>query len=210
MDTTSVRVSVINAYDDIAEAYWSAYQEADEADWGYWEDFLIACKGKKVLDMGCGTGDATVYMYKRGINVCGMDLSDGMLRMATKNSDDIFWIKGDVCNCPFPDKSFDGIVLSYTINHLNKEMCDQTFKEINRLLRDEGYLLVAYHVGEGEELVVEPLNPSLKIYYRYYTRDYISELLPGFRLISYNQRESLNPEELLNDKAFSVYKKVVK
>ena len=209
MDINDIKRSVISAYDDIAEAYWEAYQEADEADWVHWEQFVVACNQKKVLDMGCGTGDATIYLKKRGINACGIDLSDGMLKMAQKNSDDIIWIKGDICNCPFPDKSFYGIVLSYTINHLNIEMAKMVFSEIERLLQDCGYLLIAYHVGEGEEYITEPLNTSLRIYYHYYTSDVISRLLPGFKLVSHYQRKSLNPEELDNDKAFSVYKREV-
>lgn len=50
MDTNEIKNSVIAAYDDIAEAYWEAYQEADEADWKYWEKFVVACKNKKVLE----------------------------------------------------------------------------------------------------------------------------------------------------------------
>ena len=160
--------------------------------------------------MGCGTGDATIYLKKRGINACGIDLSDGMLKMALKNSNDIFWIKGDITNCPFPDKSFYGIVLSYTINHLNLDMIELAIKEVNRLLENDGYLLVAYHVGEGEEYITEPLNPTLKIYYHYYTNELLKKLLLDYELISYHQRSSLGVDELLNDKAFAVYRRVVR
>ncbi len=45
---------------------------------------LGTMKGKKILDIGCGLGEASVYFARRGAKVSAMDLSGAMLSVAQK------------------------------------------------------------------------------------------------------------------------------
>ncbi|RDI44035.1 class I SAM-dependent DNA methyltransferase [Falsibacillus pallidus] len=44
-------------------------------------------QGKKVLDLGCGTGELTVGLAELGYDVTGVDLSDDMLMVAREKAD---------------------------------------------------------------------------------------------------------------------------
>lgn len=61
----------------------------------YYNDILCGMtNGKKLLDMGCGTGNLTVRMARLGFDVIGQDASSEMLAQAAAKSDglDICWI----------------------------------------------------------------------------------------------------------------------
>lgn len=207
MDTITVKKIVKNAYSKIAEVYQESYSEIDVLDWQYWETFISSCMGQKVLDMGCGTGDATKYLMKRGLVSCGIDFSTEMLNVAKAQDNPIIWVQGDVCNCPFPDHSFNGIIISYTINHLNEEMLYRLKNEVDRLLVEKGKLLVVYHVGIGEEIRNDPLDDSLSIYYHYFQKEDLDKVFFDYETIDFYQRKSIDPTELTNDKAIITYTK---
>ncbi|WP_226039109.1 methyltransferase domain-containing protein [Natrinema sp. DC36] len=72
--------------------------------------------GNRVLDVGCGTGNAALTARRAGANVVGLDLAHGMLELARDNAslaaeDDIGWLTGDAEALPVPDDAFD-VVLS--------------------------------------------------------------------------------------------------
>lgn len=55
----------------------------------------ILCKmtsGKRLLDMGCGTGSLTVRLAERGFKVIGQDASTEMLSVAAGKSSEVMWI----------------------------------------------------------------------------------------------------------------------
>lgn len=205
MDTVIVKDLVKNAYAKIAESYQESYSEIDWQDWQHWETFISACVGQKVLDMGCGTGDATKYLLKKGIFPCGIDFSDEMLNIAKTQDNSIIWVRGDVCDCPFPDHTFKGIIASYTINHMNGQMLYRLKEEIDRLLVDNGMLLVVYHVGKNDEIRNDPLDDSLLIYYHYFQKVDLDKVFFNYETVDFYQRKSMNPSELINDKAMITY-----
>lgn len=205
METNQVREVVKGAYSKIARFYQNSYEKINESDWAYWDTFASACIGEKVLDMGCGIGDATRFMLKKGIFPCGLDFSEEMLNIAKKQKNEIIWVKGDICNCPFPDHSFKGIVISYTINHLSDEMLLQLKMEVDRLLVNNGILLLVYHVGKGEEVRTDPIDDSVSIYFHYYQKEELDKLFSNYEKINFYQRCSIDKAELTNDKAIATY-----
>lgn len=55
----------------------------------------ILCKmtsGKRLLDMGCGTGSLSVRLAERGFDVIGQDASPEMLSVAAGKSSEVMWI----------------------------------------------------------------------------------------------------------------------
>jgi ubiquinone/menaquinone biosynthesis C-methylase UbiE len=68
--------------------------------------------GERLLDVGCGTGivarTAAARMGAAG-RVTGLDLNDGMLRVARRLGPGIEWRQGDALALPFADGAFDAV-----------------------------------------------------------------------------------------------------
>jgi ubiquinone/menaquinone biosynthesis C-methylase UbiE len=74
--------------------------------------------GNRVLDVGCGTGNAALTARRAGADVVGVDVTRPMLDLARDGAglagyDDIHWVAGDAEALPFPDAAFDVVVSSF-------------------------------------------------------------------------------------------------
>jgi len=96
--------------------------------------------GKKVLDLGCGTGRMTENLKKFSADVTGCDISEKMLNIAQKKMKNVNFVHADVYSLPFEDNSFDMVIASFLIVHL--KYLDDAFSEVNRILRDDGEFLL--------------------------------------------------------------------
>ena len=69
--------------------------------------------GMDVLDVGCGTGNATIPAARGGARVTGLDLSPDLLAIARERASDamveVEWVEGDAQELPFEDASFDRV-----------------------------------------------------------------------------------------------------
>ncbi len=198
---------VISAYNSIADAYADAYSENDEVDFKYFNYFIDNLPGKRILDMGCGVGANSNFLIQKGFQVIGIDASENMLNNARKLYPDLTFENQNILTISYPNNSFDGIVLAYVIEHFNNEGLLKLRDEITRLLRDGGLLFITSHEGNSEEILSDPLDENISIYYNFLTSDKIDSLFSDFQRVSYYSRPSYGPEEFLNDKVFITYQK---
>ncbi len=96
--------------------------------------------GRRVLDLGCGAGEAAVYFAKRGALVTAADSSLGMLeatrRVAGRHGVAVETVRADCGGrLPFPDESFD---LVYAANLLHHVDVGRTAAEASRILKPGG------------------------------------------------------------------------
>ena len=102
----------------------------------------IAC------DLGCGPGHIARYLHGRGIQVCGMDLSAGMVERARRLNPGIEFNQGDMRTLPVRDNTWAGIAAFYAIVHLPLPDLDRSLREMMRVLAPGGRLLLSFHIGE--------------------------------------------------------------
>lgn len=95
--------------------------------------------GKQYLDIGCGTGNYTVALEKKGLQFTGVDPSEVMLNEAKQRSKTINWLQGAAENIPCKDESFDGALGSLTLHHWKN--VGQGFKELFRVLKPKSKLV---------------------------------------------------------------------
>jgi SAM-dependent methyltransferase len=101
-----------------------------------------------VCDMGCGPGHVARYLHNRGVEVCGVDLSPGMVAEARRLNPCIPFQEADLRALAVEDGTWAGIVAFYVIIHIPRDALVPALRELARVLRPGGMLLVAFHVGE--------------------------------------------------------------
>lgn len=74
-------------------------------------DFVMRFSPASVLDAGCGTGRVGRELAKRGVDVVGVDLDDGMLATARRKAPSIAWHCADLSSIDL-GRTFDVIVLA--------------------------------------------------------------------------------------------------
>jgi len=96
-------------------------------------------KSKKILEIGCGCGEASVYFAKQGAEVFATDISQGMvdltLNVASYHN---VTINGKACpadSLPFEDNTFDIVYAANVLHHVD---FDLTLDEIKRVLKPDG------------------------------------------------------------------------
>lgn len=96
--------------------------------------------GKKVLDIGCGTGWSTEQFARIGAEVSAIDLTEKAIEL-TKKRFAIYNLKadirvGDAENMPYPDGTFDYILAWGVLMHTPDT--EKTISEIYRVLKPGG------------------------------------------------------------------------
>ena len=141
---------VEGAYDAVAEAYEDAI--ADELDRKPFDrellDGLAARMSGTVADIGCGPAHVGRYLFDRGVDVVGVDLSEGMLDVARRRNPEMRFEKADVNQLPFADDELGGAVAFYSLIHLDD--IAPALRELHRAITSGGVLCIAGHGGEGD------------------------------------------------------------
>ena len=78
------------------------------------------CEGS-TLDIGCANGDSTAIMkrHNTSLDLTGLELTDWGYQEAIKNHPELRFVQGDAKELPFPDQSFDTVVLDHIIEHFS-------------------------------------------------------------------------------------------
>ena len=193
-DSRSKGEQVQQMFDNIAPAYDFMNRAMTFGLDRAWLKALLreAAKGEPVdvLDLATGTGDVALALRRRlpGANICGLDLSEGMLEIARRKNEranaGITFIQGDCLATGLPDSSADLITIAYGVR--NFQDLQAGYREMARVLRPGGKLCVLE--------LAQPANPVLKAGYRAYT----STLIPlAGRLMSKDSRAySYQPESV--------------
>jgi len=97
-------------------------------------------KGKKVLDVGCGTGTISNILYEFGADVYAFDQSINSVNSVKKNYPNIKVKQGDALNNPFKDDEFDLVVSIGVLHHTPN--CYKGFQECARVTKPGGHMLI--------------------------------------------------------------------
>ncbi len=103
-------------------------------------------KGERVLDIGCADGAMMIYCGLLGAEIYGIDLSSDFVEKANRSLGK-FGIRGtavlgDAKRIDFPENYFDKVVSSDFFEHLNSPDNISVLKEIKRVLKPGGVIIV--------------------------------------------------------------------
>jgi len=117
--------------------YWET--EAGQLRWKRRIEMLLAHiqTDMDVLEVGCGVGYFTKEMAKTKASIVAIDISPDLLSVAKeflRNTNVVFKVD-NAYDLSFPDRSFNTIIGSSVLHHLD---VDQALKEFHRVLRPGG------------------------------------------------------------------------
>ncbi|HEV2495899.1 MAG TPA: class I SAM-dependent methyltransferase [Terriglobia bacterium] len=99
------------------------------------------CFGKDVLEVGCGAGQGLGYLAKRARRVVGGDCTHAnLLRAQEYYAERANLVRLDAHDLPFPDASFDVLLLFETVYYLREP--GEFLAESRRVLRRNGVLII--------------------------------------------------------------------
>ena len=99
--------------------------------------------GMRVLDIGCGRGE-------HGADAVGIDYAKDAIKLAKilkskqskKLASKMSFYEMDAKRLAFKTSSFDAVILTDVVEHLYPEELDKVFKEIKRILKKDGKVII--------------------------------------------------------------------
>lgn len=121
-----------------------------------------------ICDLGCGPGQIARYLHRQGVRALGVDLSPKMVAEAQRLNSEIHFHQGDMLGLPDADDSWGGIAAFYCIIHIPPEHIVDALREMRRVLKPGGVLLLTFHIGAEikhlDEWWEKPVNLDFAFY----------------------------------------------
>lgn len=121
-----------------------------------------------VVDLGCGSGNATFMIASRAKRVIGLDISDSALRFCNKRKgkngfDNVEFRKIKKDKLPLSPGIADCVIFSEVIEHLEINKYSRILKQISRILKPNGKLFITTPNYRSPWPIVEFVIDSLNL-----------------------------------------------
>ena len=147
--------------------------------WSRWRclsfDFM---KGKKILEIGFGTGALQIELARRGYESYGLEYSSDMQKITSKKIDrdalQSHRVQADGMRMPFEHKSFDSLIATFPEQYIAQP---ETLKECYRILKDDGVVVI---IGRWIELRSRILQACCPVFFRRPSEQEVNKLKQNF------------------------------
>ncbi len=145
-----------------------------------------------------------------GWDVCGIDLSEGMINIAKHKNPDIEFIKGDMLDLELKEESLGGAILYYSIVHFTLEEVEKVFKKLWEILEDNWVVFMAFHVGDKVLHMDSLFDEKVEIDYMFFDTDKIVNILNKnkYRVIEAITRYPYENHEYASKKGYIICQKI--
>lgn len=160
-------------YDRKADYYAQRFANRDQPGL---DAFIAALpRGARVLDLGCGPGDAAARMQAAGLSVDALDGSEAMVALARDRG---VSARLAFFSDPLEAGAYYGVWASFSLLHAPRRDMPAHLAAVHAALVPDGLFVVGLKTGTGEA------RDALGRRYTYYTEPEISQLLldAGFRV----------------------------
>lgn len=124
--------------------------------WKEHANYKILCNMQHLIenavcaDLGCNHGSCTILLHELNpLHVDGYDINKEALQVAQQTASDYSvlhktnFIQADLTNIPSEDEQYNIIVSFHTLEHIYECDVDDVVKEMNRILKPQGYVLIS-------------------------------------------------------------------
>lgn len=109
-------------------------------------NFVSRLAPSSLLDAGCGTGRVGRELYRRGVDVVGVDLDAEMLNTARARCPSVSWLEGDVSAIQL-GRAFDIVLMAgNVINFVSPDSRRPTVENLVHHLRPGGLLINGHSI----------------------------------------------------------------
>lgn len=160
---------------------------------------MLPEKGR-VLDLGCGTGlPYARYLVEKGFDVLGVDLSEEMVKIASKNVPEASFVQLSMNEITYRYE-FDGVLSSFSMLLLPPDLFKETASRIYSALVEGGYFYLSLNepasVSDDPDSDVFVNIMGQDMYSRAYTVEEIESIFQplGFSPVNFNRYVHVSEE----------------
>jgi ubiquinone/menaquinone biosynthesis C-methylase UbiE len=158
--------------------------------------FLAPVEGRRVLDVGTGTGRAAIALAKRGAIVTGVDASAEMLAVAERRAREasvrVEFVRDDAHHLGFADRAFDSVVCLRVLMHTpdwQRSLAELCRVSSRRVVLDFPAALSVAALESGARRVARPFSPRTEAYRVFSFKSMVSAAKSnGFRLVAQHRQ----------------------
>jgi SAM-dependent methyltransferase len=118
----------------------------------------VALAGRRVLDLGAGTGAASRALARAGARPVASDFAVGMLAVDRDSRPSA--VAADATALPFRDRAFDAVVAAFSFNHLAEPAGG--FREAVRVTRPGGAIVASVYAADDTHPVKAAVEQALR------------------------------------------------
>lgn len=189
---------------NLQKDYWNDFYESipnREPKYDLWldkyENILINSKDTPIIDLGCGSGNDTIYLKERGYEVISCDFSEKVLIRLSNFVDNLntecFDLKAGI---PFEDNCAKVVISDLSLHYFTWDDTEKILKDISRILMNEGVLLCRvnstndknYGAGQGIEIEENFYNIDGKLK-RFFNKQQLKKLFKDWNIQYINETE---------------------
>jgi len=134
-------------YNEMAFTYDAISTVVSLGAWRCWQraalTYLEANSDATILELAHGTGNLQLDLLEAGYQAIGYDLSSSMGRIAKtklqRQGATVRLVRGKAQQLPFPTKTFKTVISTFPTDFI---FAPETLREVNRILRDDGQLII--------------------------------------------------------------------
>jgi len=163
-----------------------------------------------ILDLGCGLGRNSVYLYQQGFKVTAVDASKSAIdRFKVTLQEKGYEIDLRLCDMhslPFADECFDGVFSFHVIYHTNTAGIRKVISEVYRVLKPDGEVFVTfnsknnssylkniqYKIDENTIIKQEGIEKGIPHYYC--DEKEVKDLMSSFEILRFFYLEDIKPD----------------
>jgi SAM-dependent methyltransferase len=167
---------------ELCDLRWEAIKTTTDVERGRVEFTAAAIPSNcgPILDVGCGDGRLTRELHRKGYRVTGVDFSKVALSRIP-----VAGIQASCDAIPVDDLSYDLVLSTEMLEHLDQEMYERTIPEFCRIAKRFILITVPNRERLAEQMAVCACGHKFHIWghKRSYRSTSLKRLFPGFRLV---------------------------